>query len=131
MIALLDANILIALFDASHTHHQAAHQWFAANRAQGWATCPLTQNACIRIISQPTYPNRLPLGEITRRLHSATAASDHSFWFDEVSLTDSGMFDLGQVLTPRHLTEFTFSGWLFITTAVWSRSTPEYLQVRR
>lgn len=110
MTALLDANVLIALFDASHVHHQQAHQWFAANRAQGWATCPLTQNACIRIISQPNYPNRLPVADITRRLHSAIGASDHYFWPDEVSLTDSALFDLVQVLTPRHLTDLYLLG---------------------
>jgi predicted nucleic acid-binding protein len=65
MIALLDVNLLIALFDASHVHHHLAHQWFAGCRSQGWATCPLTENACIRIISQPAYPNRLPTGTAT------------------------------------------------------------------
>jgi len=110
MIALLDANILIALFDASRVHHQQAHQWLLANRTQGWATSPLTQNACIRIISQPSYPNRLPLGEITRRLQSAITAGDHHFWPDTVTLTDSALFDLSQVLTPRHLTDIYLLG---------------------
>jgi hypothetical protein len=105
MSALLDASFLIALFDAAHTHHQAAHQWFAANRAQGWATCPLTQNARIRIISQPSYPHCLPVAEIARRLRSAIAANDHVFWVDEVSLTDASLFDLTRVLTPRYLTD--------------------------
>lgn len=58
MIALLDVNMLIALFDAAHVHHRRAHQWFGQHCSQGWATCPLTQNACIRIISQPAYPGR-------------------------------------------------------------------------
>lgn len=58
MIALLDVNMLIALFDAAHVYHRRAHQWFGQHCSQGWATCPLTQNACIRIISQPAYPGR-------------------------------------------------------------------------
>jgi predicted nucleic acid-binding protein len=56
MISLLDANMLIALFDEAHVHHQAAHDWLLINRSTGWATCPLTENACIRIMSQPSYP---------------------------------------------------------------------------
>ena len=71
MIALLDANTLIALFDAAHVHHRSAHQWLSRHRARGWATCPLTQNACIRILSQPAYPGRLAVADIARRLHHA------------------------------------------------------------
>lgn len=105
MIALLDVNLLIALFDAAHVHHQKAHQWFAKHRSQGWATCPLTQNACIRIISQPAYPGRLTVADVARRLRNATAASDHHFWPDTASLCDSAVFDHGRILTPRHLTD--------------------------
>jgi len=105
MIALLDANMLIALFDAAHVHHLSAHQWLSRHRAQGWATCPLTQNACIRIISQPAYPGRLAVADIARRLHMACAAADHHFWPDTVSLHDPAHFDHGVILTPRNLTD--------------------------
>jgi predicted nucleic acid-binding protein len=27
-IALLDINVLVALFDADHVHHDFAHDWF-------------------------------------------------------------------------------------------------------
>ena len=104
MVALLDANVLIALFDAAHVHHQAAHRWLGANRTQGWATCPLTQNACIRILSQPAYPGRLPVADIARRLRHATAATDHHFWPDIISLCDPALFDHSRILTPKHLT---------------------------
>jgi predicted nucleic acid-binding protein len=56
-VALLDVNVLIALLDRRHVHHEAAHGWFAAEQAKGWATCPLTQNAVLRILGQPRYPN--------------------------------------------------------------------------
>ncbi|MCA9186511.1 MAG: TA system VapC family ribonuclease toxin [Pirellulaceae bacterium] len=105
MIALLDVNLLIALFDASHVHHQQAHQWFAGSRSQRWATCPLTQNACIRIISQPAYPNRLPAADVARRLHAATPAADHDFWFDDISLADPSLYDLSQLPSSKHLTD--------------------------
>ena len=110
MISLLDANLLIALFDAAHLHHQRAHQWLTQHRAQGWATCPLTQNACIRIISQPNYPNRLPIADISRRLAQATAAPDHHFWPDSISLCDTNIFDHSLMLTARHLTDHYLLG---------------------
>ena len=37
--ALLDVNVLIALLDADHIHHQRASQWLARNLAAGWASC--------------------------------------------------------------------------------------------
>ena len=105
MKALLDVNFLIALFDAAHVHHTKAQAWLIQNRRLGWATCPLTQNGCIRIFSQPSYPASLPIPEIARRLRQATAAEDHEFWADEVSLTDAKRFDLTRVPHPRFLTD--------------------------
>lgn len=52
-IALLDVNVLVALFDPDHVHHEAAQAWFSANRLHGWATCPLTENRLVRILSHP------------------------------------------------------------------------------
>jgi len=105
MIALLDASLLIALFDGAHLHHQDAHRWFSKHSSQGWATCPLTQNACIRIFSQPAYPGRLPIGDIARRLRQATATPDHHFWPDSISLCDTSLFAHDQILTSRQLTD--------------------------
>lgn len=31
--ALLDVNVLVALFDQSHIHHESAHDWLAASSA--------------------------------------------------------------------------------------------------
>lgn len=105
MKALPDTSFMIALFDAAHVHHASAQAWLIQNRRLGWATCPLTQNGCIRIFSQPAYPASLPIPEIARRLRQATAAADHEFWEDDVSLTDAKRFDLTRVPHPRFLTD--------------------------
>ena len=54
--ALLDVNVLIALLWPAHEHFDAAHDWFGA-RAGGarWATCPLTELAFVRIVSNPSF----------------------------------------------------------------------------
>ena len=44
MRALLDVNVLIALFDADHISHRAAVGWFSVNAINGWASSPITQN---------------------------------------------------------------------------------------
>jgi len=60
MRALLDVNVLIALLDEGRLHHAAARDWLSRNIKHGWASCSLTQNGCIRILSQPAYPGALP-----------------------------------------------------------------------
>lgn len=110
MIALLDINILIAMFDAAHVHHKAAHTWMTRNRSRGWATCPITQNGCLRVMSQPQYPGRLSVTEIVHRLSVAVAGPEHSFWPDSVSLCDSSRFESERILTPRTLTDIYLLG---------------------
>lgn len=105
MTVLLDTNFLIALFDAAHVHHRRAHAWLIENRAEGWATCALTENGCIRILSQPSYPGCLPLPEAIRRLRQARLADDHEFWPDDVSLCDEKRFDFTRVSSAKLLTD--------------------------
>ena len=48
MIALLDVNTLIALAWPNHSHHVAAHNWFATWKG-GWATTPFTEVGFVRV----------------------------------------------------------------------------------
>ena len=95
-MALLDVNLLIALFDPDHVHHGAAHEWFAANRSSGWATCPLTENGLIRILANVAYSgtNETPAG-IQQRLQAFCSSGDHAFWPDGVSLRDERLSGVG------------------------------------
>lgn len=105
MRALLDVNVLIALLDASHAHHVMASDWLARHVGQGWASCPITQNGCIRIMSQPGYPNPLPAAEVAARLGEAAADRSHAFWADSLSLLEPGRIDWRRVLGPRQVTD--------------------------
>ncbi len=105
MRGLLDINILIALLDENHTHHGAASDWLAGNIQHGWASCPLTQNGCVRIMSQPRYPNALGVSEIVLRLQSAVSTRHHEFIADDISLLDDSAVDRERLLSPRHLTD--------------------------
>lgn len=105
MPALLDVNVLIALLDAAHLHHRRAMAWLHDHIDQGWASCPITQNGCVRIMSQSGYPNRRPVADIARRLHAATDTPMHTFWADNLSLLDSTHIDCQQLLLPRQITD--------------------------
>lgn len=103
--ALLDVNVLIALLDTDHVHHERARQWLVANAAAGWASCPITQNGCLRVMSQPGYPNPLPIAAVAERLALAARHPAHEFWADEVSLLDPEVVDFERVHGPRQLTD--------------------------
>ena len=105
MRALLDVNVLIALLDENHTHHATVSGWFADHIEHGWASCPLTQNGCVRIVSQPRYPNALGVAEAVMRLQEAVATPWHQFLPDDVSLLDDSVVDRHHLLGPRQLTD--------------------------
>jgi uncharacterized protein len=95
MPALLDVNALIALVDADHVGHDRMHQWFRRRAHTGWATCPLTENGMVRVLSQSSYPSgRRSPAEVIEILGSLkrTFPASHVFWADEVSLTDESLF---------------------------------------
>ncbi len=105
MRALLDVNVLIALLDADHTAHRAAITWFGANAANGWASCPITQNGCVRIMSHPAYPGAPAVHEIVQRLHRASIDPVHEFWSDDISVLDHTLIDATRVHSPKQLTD--------------------------
>ena len=105
MRALLDVNVLIALLDADHSSHARATQWFGSHARAGWASCPITQNGCVRIMSHPGYPNALPVRAVMERLAEATAGSIHEFWPDDITLLDAHVADSTRIHGPRQVSD--------------------------
>ncbi|HYL04263.1 MAG TPA: TA system VapC family ribonuclease toxin [Steroidobacteraceae bacterium] len=105
MRSLLDVNVLIALLDPDHILHETAIDWFARHARAGWASCPLTQNGCVRVMSNPGYPNPLPVEAVMQRLAEACRSAVHEFWADDVSLLDPQVADPRRILSFRQLTD--------------------------
>jgi len=103
--ALLDVNVLIALLDADHALHGSATRWFTENAARGWASCPITQNGCLRVMSHPGYPSPVPIRAVAERLREATSHALHQFWPDDASILDAHAVDPGRIHGPRRLTD--------------------------
>lgn len=109
-VYLLDINVLLALSDPSHVHHDVAHNWFAITGRDAWATCPLTENGYVRIASHPKYPNR-PGDVVTalNLLRQFCMLGGHHFWPDEVTLRDWSISQShithGHVTDIRHYTD--------------------------
>jgi uncharacterized protein len=105
MRALFDVNVLIALFQPDHVHHARVHDWWATNQHHGWASCPLTENGFVRILSQPKYPMPQTVAGATRLLHTAMQETDHAFWPDSLSLTDAKEFAIEALSNHAQVTD--------------------------
>jgi uncharacterized protein len=103
--ALFDVNMLLALFDPGHILHGQAQSWFRAHHADGWATCPLTQNGFVRIISQPGYQRSIALMTAISLLGAQLSLPGHEFWSDDISITDGQLFDRSRILGPSQITD--------------------------
>jgi uncharacterized protein len=101
---LLDVNVLLALSDPMHLHHDAAHQWFASRSTSIWATCPLTENGFVRIASHPSYPNRPgDAHQVITILQKLCHTDGHVFWPDTITIRE--FIPPTTFLTHNHVTD--------------------------
>ena len=106
MTYLPDVNVLIALLDAGHVQHEAAHAWFGRTGHAAWATCPLTENGVLRIISHPRYPNTLETpAAVAPLVAQLRAHPGHTFWPDALSLLDPAHVDVSRMLATGQVTD--------------------------
>ena len=105
MRALFDVNALLALFDRDHVHHPAIREWWARNTSYGWATCPISQNGLVRIMSQPGYARPRPIGDILNSLASGAAEDSHAFWPQDISIADKKTFDHSRLISHSQITD--------------------------
>lgn len=102
---LLDVNVLLALLDRDHVDHQRARDWLDVEIVSGWASCAITENGFVRIISQPRYPSPISPAEAIRLLRRASETSHHRFWPCEISVLDDRIVDSKRLHSPRQVTD--------------------------
>ena len=116
-IRLLDVNVLVSLLDSAHVHHGITIGWFRTVAVvEGWASCPLTENGFIRVVSHVSYPNlRLTPAMAAASLSRLKSgfAGIHRFWADEVSLTEMALFNLAVLTGSRQTTDTYLAGLAF------------------
>jgi len=80
-VQLLDGNVLVALTDAAHVHHEQAVGWFASDDHL-FATCPITQCNLMRMLLRmggaPDIQTALEV------LGALTSHARHRFWPDDI-----------------------------------------------
>ncbi len=97
MTRLLDANVLIALYDADHVHRPRVRRWFLA-LGEPFATCPVVEGALVRWIVRLHGRDGAALA--VRELRKLAADPRHRFWADDLSYAEArwdGVLGAGQV----------------------------------
>lgn len=105
MRSLLDVNVLLALFDSDHSDHHRAREWLGSEIGPGWASCAITENGFVRIISQPRYPSPIPPKLAVERLRTATETEHHTFWDSDLSFLDKRTIRADRVHGAKQVTD--------------------------
>ena len=91
---LLDVNVLIALVEHEHLHHQKAQAWLLSSGKGDWGICPLTEAGFVRITTNPAYrPVPRALEQATAILQSLQGRPGYRHWeIDESWVTLTAPF---------------------------------------
>src|SRR5437660_5400098 len=102
MRSLLAVNLLVALIDPDYLHSNIAHRWWVEYGNAGWASCPITENGAIRILSNPNYSHAAKFIPkfVIGKLEEFVERYDHEFWPDDVSLRDENLFATELIYGP-------------------------------
>lgn len=105
MAFLLDVNVMIALIDRAHVHHDPAHAWFSGEGHRAWATCPLTENGVLRVVGHSRYPGSAGSpASVARLMKRLCALPGHVFWPDDISLLDTTCVRADRLLSSAQVT---------------------------
>src|ERR1700721_3046916 len=104
--ALLDVNVLVALLWPAQESHRKVQNWFKRRSSEGWATCPLTQAAFVRIVSNPDFsPSAVSPGEATQALRKSMAHPNHEYWPADVSYLEATEPFLSQIVGHKQVSD--------------------------
>ena len=114
MRALLDVNVLIALIDDFHPHHDIAQHW-ATEHKDGFATCPIVQNGVLRIMANPAYnsldgADAFSYPSLFEVLKNSLQQVNHLFWPDDLSLLNPQHFNHNTIHSHKQLTDIYLLG---------------------
>jgi uncharacterized protein len=89
-VFLLDVNVLIAMAWPTHRAHEKVKEWLRHHASEAWATCPLTQTAFVRILSNPVFsPHALAPSDAVTLLQAYLGHPAHKFWADDLSFVQA------------------------------------------
>ncbi|MGA8493119.1 MAG: TA system VapC family ribonuclease toxin [Terriglobales bacterium] len=103
---LLDVNVLVALAWPGHEAHERVQLWFAHNAERGWATCPFTESAFVRILSNPAFsPHAVSPQDALRGLNVSLKHPAHHFWAAHLGFGDAIRRFQGRLVGHKQVTD--------------------------
>jgi toxin-antitoxin system PIN domain toxin len=103
---LLDTNVLIALAWPEHVSHEKVGRWFVRHSPAGWATCPFTQAAFVRVLSNPAFSvDSLSPENALSVLESNLVLPGHRFWTDTISVPEALRSIDGRIKGHQQITD--------------------------
>jgi hypothetical protein len=82
--------VLIALAWPQHEAHERVGHWFVRRSRSGWATCPFTQSAFVRVVSNPAFSrDALTPGNALALLENNLKLPNHHFWAASISFAEA------------------------------------------
>jgi toxin-antitoxin system PIN domain toxin len=111
---LLDVNVLIAMTWPAHRAHGKVQQWLAHRTREKWATCPFTEAAFVRILSNPAFsPDALTPADAVALLRSNLAHPAHQFWPGDIGLLDAIAYCEPRIIGHQQITDAYLLGLAF------------------
>jgi toxin-antitoxin system PIN domain toxin len=105
-VALLDVNVLVALVWPAHESHNKAQNWFQQHAKAGWATCPVTQAALVRIVSNPAFsPHAVSASDAIALLKANVEHPSHRFWRDEIGFVEAAKPFAARIIGHQRITD--------------------------
>jgi uncharacterized protein len=76
---LADVNVLVALTDRDHIHHQSVIRWFDRDRHRDWGVCAFTQAGFLRVTTN-SKSGAYSVGEATEMLVRLSERPGYRYW---------------------------------------------------
>jgi toxin-antitoxin system PIN domain toxin len=76
---LLDVNILIAMTDPEHVHHELVVGWFERSGRYDWGVCVLTETGFVRVAANPRVGLRT-VDQAIAMLSRLSEAPGYRYW---------------------------------------------------
>jgi uncharacterized protein len=101
---LLDVNVLVALADEDHTHHNPAMKWFRSSGRHDWGICALTEAGFLRVSMRPKSGSR-SIEEVAEMLTRLAAYPGYRYWPISVSWITLATPFLGRLFGHQQITD--------------------------
>jgi toxin-antitoxin system PIN domain toxin len=131
---LLDVNVLVALFDSTHSHHRVVARWFSLPGLQ-WGICAFTEAGFLRITTN-VYAGGRTLEQATNIVKSFSNDPNFTYWPMRTDWPTVAEFFQGRLFGHQQITDAYLLGMAIkekgvlvtLDKALKTLAGPEYLK---